>query len=231
MSESTIAALAASGAALALALVFIHRARRARTRRRFDAMLGRVDDHLGSISGSLRDALERSDEIRTDAVREHELTWEGLASAHQRLGYQAELEREVARARATRQPLSLVVLDVRDLAGPEGVDGVAAELSSLLGRITRTSDRVVRRGDDELVVLLPETPAEAAWRFHGRLRVALEKSFDLPGEKLTVLTDVVEWRPNETSESFDARARQAAGQGGVQPLGRRADRLDLPNAG
>lgn len=231
MSESTIAALAASGAALALALVLVHRAQRARTRRKFDAMLGRVDDHLGSISGSLRDALERSDEIRADAVQEHELTWEGLASSHERLGYEDELEREVGRARATQRPLSLIVLDVHDLAGSEAVDRVAAELSSLLGRITRTSDRVVRRGDDELVVLLPETPADAAWHLHGRLRVELEKSFDHLGEKLTVLTDVVEWRPNETGKSFDARARQAAGPGGVQPLGRRTGGLDLPSAG
>lgn len=231
MTESTIAVLAGSGAVLVLALMLVVRALRARTRRRFDAMLGRIDDHLGSISGSLRAALDRSDEVNADAVPEHELTWEGLASAHERLGYEAELESEVARARATQRPLSLVVLDVRDLAGPEGVDGVAAELSALLGRVTRTSDRVVRRGDDELVVLLPETPAEAAWRFHGRLRIELEKSFDQPGEKLTVLTDVVEWRPNETSTSFDARARQAAGRGGVQPLGRRTDGLDLPNAG
>nr|MBA3376965.1 hypothetical protein [Actinomycetota bacterium] len=104
----------------------------------------------------------------------------------------------------------------------------AAELLTLLGRVTRTSDRVVRRRDDQLVVLLPGTTAEGAWRFHGRLRVELEKSFGLPGEKLTVLTDVVEWKPNETSKSFDARAHRAGGGTDVEPLERRTDALDMP---
>ena len=223
--------LAGSGAALALALILAVRALRARTRRKFDAMLGRVDDHLESISGSLRDALDRSDEVKVDAVPEHELTWEGLAGAHARVGYEAELERQVNRARTTQRPLSLIVLDVHDLAGPEGVERIAAELSALLGRVTRASDRVVRRGDDELVVLLPETPADAAWRFHDRLCLELERSFDYPGEKLKLLTDVVEWRPNETSTSFDARARQSVGRANVTPLERRTDVFDMPGAG
>ncbi len=220
--------LAVSGVALGAVLVLIARALRARTRRRFDAMLHRVDDHLGSISESLQDVLDRSVEVAADAVKEHELTWDGLASAHERPGYEAELEREVARATSTQRPLSLIVVGVRDLAGSEPIESVAAELLTLLGRVTRTSDRVVRRGDDQLVVLLPGTTAEGAWRFHGRLRVELEKSFDRPGEKLTVLTDVVEWKPNETSKSFDARAHRAVGGGDVEPLERRTDALDMP---
>ena len=63
LTETTIAVLAASGVALVLAIVFAVRIVRAQTRRRFEAMLVRVDDQLGSISASLRDAVERSDEI------------------------------------------------------------------------------------------------------------------------------------------------------------------------
>ena len=123
------------------------------------------------------------------------------------------------------------MLDVHDLAGPEGVETTAAELAALVGRVTRANDRVIRRGDDELVVLLPETPADAAWRFHGRLRIELEKSFEYPGERLKPLTDVVEWRPNETSKSFDARARQSVDRANVKPLERRTDVFDMPGAG
>jgi len=231
LTETTIAVLAMSGAALALAWVLVVRALRARTRRRFDVMLDRVDDHIGSISDSLRDALDRSDEIRADAVREHELTWEGLANAHERLGYEAELEREIIRARTTQRPLSLVALDVHDLAGSKGVERVAAELSALLGRVTRTSDRVVRRGDEELVVLLPETTEDGAQGFCGRLRAELKESFDNPSRKLTVSTGVVEWKPDESIRSFDARARRAVGRVNVEPFERRTDAHDLPGAG
>jgi len=231
LTETTIAVLAASGAVLTLALVLVVRAFRARTRRRFDAMLGRVDDHLGSISDSLQGALDRSDEVRADAVPEHELTWDVLASVRERLGYDAELEREVNRARTTQRPLSLIVLGVHDLAGSEAVERVAAELATLLGRVTRMSDKVLRRGNEELAVLLPETTAENAWRFHGRLRAELEKSFDDPSRKLTVSTGVVEWKPDESSRSFDTRARRAVGRANVELFERRSDALDLPGAG
>ena len=222
-----IAELALMGAALTLALLLVMRMLWARSRRRFDAMLDRVDDQLGAISDSLRDAIERSDELKADAVQSYELTWDGIASPHERLGYGAELEQEVNRARATQQPLSLVVLDVHDLAGPEGVERTAAELAALVGRFTRANDRVVRHGDDELVVLLPQTPAEAAWRFHERLRVELEKSFDQLGDRLTVLTDVVEWKPTATSQSLDARSRRVVGHG----IEGGSDVFDLPDAG
>lgn len=194
-------------------------------------MLVQVDDHLGSISESLSQAFDRPDELRADAVPARELTWDGLVGDRTPLGYQAELEREVSRARTAERPLSLIVLDVHALAGFGDVERVARELLTLLERVTRTSDRVVRRGDDEIVVLLPDTTAEAAWRFHGRLRVELEQIFDRPGEKLTVLTDVVEWRPSETSTSLDERARQAVARAGPVPLGRQTDGLDLPSAG
>jgi len=220
LTETTIAVLVATGAVLALAIVAV-RALRAHTRRRFDAMLGRVDDHLSSISDSLRDALDRSDEVKANTVREHELTWDGLTNAHQQHGYEAELEREVLRVRTSQRPLSLIVLDVHNLAAPHEIEQVAADLAALLARVTRTSDKVVRNRDDELVVLLPETSAEAAWRFHGRLRIELAKSFENPAERLTVLTDVVEWRPDETSKSFDARARRAVGHEGAASRGQR----------
>lgn len=224
MTESTIAVLAASGALLVLASTLAVRALRMRTRQTLDVMLGRVDHHLESISDSLRSALDRTEELEVDAVREHELTWDALATAHERLGYEAELELEIDKARTTRRPLSLVVLDVRDLTGSEGVEHVTA----LLERVTRAGDRVVRGGEKELVVLLPETAADAAWHFQGRLREELETSFAGAGAKLTVLTDVVEWKPNETSRSLGARARQAVDRANVTPLERRADALDMP---
>ncbi len=226
-----ITLLAASGAALSLALVLIAQALRARTRHRFEAMLRQVDEHLGSISDSVRDALDRSHEVMAGAVRADELTLDGLASTHVRRGYEAELEREVVRARTTQRPLSLVVVGVHDLAGSGSAEHVASELATLLGRVTRTSDTVVRRGAEELVVLLPDTATEEARRFDGRLRAELETSFDDPSRNRKVSTGVVEWTPNESSRAFDARAGQAVGRTDVERLHRRRDTLDLPGVG
>ncbi len=231
MRETVITLLAASGAALALALVVIAQALRARTRHRFEAMLRQVDEHLWSISDSIRDALDHSDEVLAGALRGDELTLDGLASTHVQRGYEAELEREVVRARTTQRPLSLVVVGVHDLADSGSAERVAAELTTLLGRVTRTSDTVVRRGAEELVVLLPDTATAEARRFDGRLRAELETSLDDPSRSRKVSTGVVEWKPNESSRAFDARAGQAVGRANAERFHRRRDALDLPGAG
>ena len=57
-----------------------------------------------------------------------------------RQGYEAELEREIARARRTGRPLSLVLLDV-DQPTPDRV----LQLAALLTRVTRVTDTVCRR--------------------------------------------------------------------------------------
>ena len=230
--------LAASGVALILAIVFAVRVVRAQTRRRFDALLLRVDDQLGSISDSLREAVERSDEIRIDTLAEREPTLDldvGLERAARRFledrgsadRYDLELEREIAKAGATHRSLALVLIAVHELAGLREVEEAATEIAALVGRVTRTGDIVVRRNSEEIGVLLPATTMDGGQRFHNRLREELRASFD---PKTAVSIGVVEWRPNETSTALDARARSALDRDGVEPLERSRDALDMPEA-
>ena len=358
LTELTIPLLAASGAALLLACAFGVRAVRARTNRRIEAVVRKVDDHLGSISNVLRNAVERSEGARANGLSERELTLDleelltdtvaeaaartGAAAvamrvqgpsgapmtallgaphggdwtegafasergetdsrlavpilesgvetgvivaharagqrflaghrralvalaedmavavasarrfataaqrvetdeatgAHNRLGYEAALEREVARAVRTRRPLALVLLRLRDVGDTAEADRLAHELSTLLGRVTRASDTVFRRRREELGVLLPQTTSEGAQRFHGRLREELERStFSRSGE-VTLSTGISEWTPDETSDAFDARARASVGGDGAPSVSRRpsgvapadGDALDTPGA-
>ena len=75
-----------------------------------------------------------------------------------------------------------------------------------------------RRGRDELGVLLPQTTSEGAERFHGRLRAELERSTFTESGELTVSTGISEWKPDETSDSFDARARASVGTNKMRSL-------------
>jgi diguanylate cyclase (GGDEF)-like protein len=338
--------LAASGAALVLAYVLVVRAVRAYTNRRIEAVVRKVDDHLGSVSDVLREAIARSEEARAHGVTERELTldleqlltdtvaeaaartgadavamrvqgpngapmtamlgpehgvdWaddaafttdrhetdarlavpilEGgvetgvivahartgrrflaghrrsllalaedtavaVASArrfaraasrvetdeatgiHNRYGYEAELEREVTSAVRTGRPLALVLLALNELADTAEVDRFAQELATLLDRVTRTTDTVFRRCREEFGVLLPETTGEGAQRFHGRLRAELEKSTFSQSGDVALSTGISEWRPDETSDSFDARARASVGSDRIRSLEIRSRRL------
>lgn len=124
-------------------------------------------------------------------------------------GYEAELARKVSNAHRTGRPLALVVLDLGDPGASED-DSLPAELAALLARVTRATDTVCRRRFSELGVLLPETTAEGARRFHGRVREEMARAGSGQIGQATCAVGIAEWRPNERSDAFDARARAAA---------------------
>ena len=258
-------------AALALVVVAIDASRRgARSDRRFDAVLRRVDDHLEPVSEALQEAAARAGDLQvtggTDRdlaarleLRLDEIAAEGapahafrrisaelaprlgsapvLANAKQppgrdeltgvrdRDGYEAELEREIARARRTERPLALVLLDLGDLAetrvrlGDAEVDCLLQGFAELLVRATRATDSVCRRRGGEFGILLPETTATGARVFRRRLREeTASRSFGQLGPA-TYSTGVVEWLPGETPDEFEARARMAVAHSSVRALG------------
>jgi GGDEF domain-containing protein len=64
---------------------------------------------------------------------------------------------------------------------------------------------VCRRRRESFGILLPETAEEGAQRFRERLEdeVALLN----PSRRTTFSAGIVQWRPNESGEALDARAR------------------------
>ncbi len=164
---------------------------------------------------------------------------DAATGVHNHHGYEVALEREVARAVRTRRPLALVLLALRDLADAAEADRLTQDLAALLERLTRDTDTVFRRSPEELGVLLPRTSSEGAQRFHGRLRAELESSTFTESGELTVSTGISEWRPDETSHSFDARARASLEGSEARTLPHRADggapgggdALDTPRSG
>jgi hypothetical protein len=117
--------------------------------------------------------------------------------------YEAELEREIARARRTGRPLSLVLVDVDQPTADR-----LLQFAALLTRVTRVTDTVCRRRRDAFGILLPETAEDGARRFFGRVRDEVTKAFD-SGTGTTFSTGIVELQANETGEALDARARAA----------------------
>jgi diguanylate cyclase (GGDEF)-like protein len=189
----------------------------ARADRRVEHVLRLVDDELGALSLRLGQAADRAQLARASGVAEGELSLsfpelerDELTGLLNRSGYEADLEREVQIARRTGRPLSLLLLDLHAAAGADQ-DQLLQELAALLQRLTRASDTVFRRGEDELGILLPETPADGARRFHGRVLDAVAQSPFGRSRPVTFAVGLAEWRANETGEAFDARASAAIG--------------------
>lgn len=209
--------VALAGLALVLAGALLVRFHVALADRRVENVLGMIGDELEALSQRLDFAADRAERARTGGVAEDELCLDfpelerdELTGLLNRSGYEADLEREVQIARRTGHPLSLLLLDLRAAADAEH-DQLLRELATLLQRLTRSTDTVFRRGEDELGVLLPETPADGARRFHGRVLDAVAQSPFGRSPPMTFAVGLAEWRANETGASFDARASAAVG--------------------
>jgi diguanylate cyclase (GGDEF)-like protein len=161
-----------------------------------------------------------------------------LTGVRDRSGYETELAREIARAERSGRPLALVLLDLGDLvdtrvrAGHAEVDRLLQEFAALLVRVTRATDTVCRRRGGQFGILLPETNENGARHFRRRVREeASRASFGRLGQ-VTFSTGIVEWRPRETGDDLDARARATIGRAPVRtlepPEDADAGRLDAP---
>lgn len=103
----------------------------------------------------------------------------GLAN---RRGYEATLDREIARAARGGRLLSLAMVDVDDfksindtLGHAAGDRCLAAVASAIRGCLLRPGDLAARYGGEEFVVLLPGTAAGGARTLAERIRQAVEQ--------------------------------------------------------
>ncbi|MEB3195631.1 MAG: sensor domain-containing diguanylate cyclase [Candidatus Sericytochromatia bacterium] len=101
---------------------------------------------------------------------------DGLTKIYNRRYFEEQLNAELARAKRYKHTTSLVVLDVdhfkkfNDAHGHLLGDQVLQGVARILLKSVRETDVVARYGGEEFVVVLPETPADAALEVAERIR-------------------------------------------------------------
>ena len=89
------------------------------------------------------------------------------------------LQGELRRARRSRRPVSILMIDIdhfktiNDTHGHLAGDAVLEKLGVLIGQVLRTTDIRCRFGGDEFLVILPETPLAGAEQAATKLRAAM----------------------------------------------------------
>ncbi len=106
-------------------------------------------------------------------------TRDGLTGLFNRRHFFELAERELARARRSGLPLSIVMLDldhfkqINDSRGHAAGDQVLREVAALFGLVLRETDIVGRYGGEEFAALLPDTTREEALHIAERLRAVV----------------------------------------------------------
>jgi diguanylate cyclase (GGDEF)-like protein len=112
-------------------------------------------------------------------TRENALT-DSLTQCFNRGHIMQVIEAELRRARRTRSPLSVVMLDIdqfktmNDRAGHLGGDAILSAIGNRLRAVLRHSDVRGRFGGDEFLIVLPDTPAAGAAYVAESLRREIE---------------------------------------------------------
>jgi diguanylate cyclase (GGDEF)-like protein len=128
------------------------------------------------------------------------------------------LDDEIARAYRGKTPCSIALIDldwfkrINDAYGhPTGDEVLRAFAITVFANI-RTVDRFGRYGGEEFLLVLPDTPHDGAARILDRLRAIiadLDWSAFSPGMRVTISAGVATLNPNETPDTFLARADSA----------------------
>ncbi len=113
-------------------------------------------------------------------------TTDELTGLHNRKYLQERLDQEIARAKRYKTPLSCLLFDidffkvVNDMYGYEWGDVLLKNLADKLKQMVRKEDVLTRYGDEEFILILPNTTEENAFLFGERFRRDIEKMEFIP---------------------------------------------------
>ncbi|WP_065756820.1 GGDEF domain-containing protein [Bradyrhizobium paxllaeri] len=175
---------------------------------------------VGLYGSTMRKMLyDRSFELKAAYKRIEELAeLDELTGSSNRRSIMRMLEEETDRAARGGSPCSIALIDldwfkrINDAYGHPTGDEVLRTFSITTFANIRSVDRFGRYGGEEFLLVLPGMDTGQAMRALDRLRVIiaeLDWSAFSPGMKVTMSAGVAMLNPNETSDTFLARADSA----------------------
>jgi diguanylate cyclase len=175
---------------------------------------------VGLYGSTMRKMLyDRSFELKAAYKRIEELAeLDELTGSSNRRSIMRMLEEEIARSERNGSPCSIALIDldwfkrINDAYGHPTGDEVLRTFSITTFANIRSVDRFGRYGGEEFLLVLPDMDTERAVRALDRLRgiiADLDWSAFSPGMKVTMSAGVATLNPNETSDTFLARADSA----------------------
>lgn len=127
------------------------------------------------ISDVIEKRGKKEDEIQRALLLREQAERDGLTGLYNHRFFVEALEREFARSKRYRRPLSLLMMDldgfkaINDTCGHQQGDRLLKQIATLLIQSVRFVDLAARYGGDEFALILPETDLREALRMGQRL--------------------------------------------------------------
>lgn len=176
-----------------------------------EAEQAQLEALLGCLFYPLRNALMYRAAIRSALI-------DGLTGTGNRIAMEQTLQREVDIARRSLQPLSLLMLDIdhfkqiNDRFGHSTGDEALRQVANTLKAQLRNVDMVFRYGGEEFLILLSNTPCEAAVMIGERLRLAVAElclNSDSQSFNVSISLGCATLNPGESGHQLQERADHA----------------------
>ncbi len=113
-------------------------------------------------------------------------TTDELTGLHNRKFLLERFESEISRAKRYNSSVSCILFDIdffkviNDMYGYEWGDVLLKKIAEMLSNLARKEDVITRYGDEEFMVLLPDTTENNAYNFAERFRKDVEKMSFIP---------------------------------------------------
>ncbi len=186
-----------------------------------------LSDNDQAVVGAMSRMIEQSEQLQTELAKIQNRVETQSASAGtdaetglvNRKGFDVDLGRRFAQWEHDKSPISMVVIDVDNLAeieeehGKQASEAVIAALADVLCQVTREMDVVARYDDQEFAFILPGTDLAGARKTATQVRSAVAaESFVTKDDielDVTISEGVVEAIEGDDVGSITKRARRA----------------------
>lgn len=150
-------------------------------------------------------------------LRKRSLEVEHLTQLGTRRYFEKQLVRRIDRAKSSRNPFSLLMLDidrfkqVNDTYGHLGGDKILKTVGAIIKECTQVSDSCSRIGGDEFAVILTSSPLEQALITAQTIQNTIEeyKTEDFPTLRLSVSIGVAQWNEGQSTQDLIEQADRA----------------------
>ncbi|HEY5337626.1 MAG TPA: GGDEF domain-containing protein [Rhizomicrobium sp.] len=172
-----------------------------------------------ALEADLEKSSEQVSELKSklDDVRKESLT-DPLTGLANRKSFDTELDRAIAAARATSQPLTVCMVDIdrfknfNDKWGHQTGDRVLRQVADCLSENVKGRDTAARYGGEEFVIILPQTSLNDGMALANKIRQAVEtkkllkKSTGTILDAITISVGATQLDPEDTAASVVERA-------------------------